>query len=101
MYGFRDQLNAIPLTRFRATLHGSSRYSARTSDMIEHTFDGRSMSYDPASERRTDDPFPRAAGSCGPDPPECLLRGGRVRARHLPPNTDSRARARREPAGEG
>ena len=29
MYGFSDQPNAIPLTRFSATLQGSSRYSAR------------------------------------------------------------------------
>ncbi len=29
MYGFSDQLNAIPLTRLSATLQGSSRYSAR------------------------------------------------------------------------
>jgi hypothetical protein len=29
MYGFSDHLNIIPLTRFSATLQGSSRYSAR------------------------------------------------------------------------
>ena len=50
IYGFNDQVKAIPLTRFSATLQGSSRYSARMR-LIEHTFDGRSMSYDPASER--------------------------------------------------
>ena len=27
MYGFSDQSNGIPLTRFSATLHGSIRYS--------------------------------------------------------------------------
>ena len=29
MYGFSDQSNIIPLTRFNAALQGSSRYSAR------------------------------------------------------------------------
>ena len=29
MYGFSDQSNGMPLTRFSATLQGSSRYSTR------------------------------------------------------------------------
>ena len=29
MYGLSDQPKLMPLTRLRATLHGSSRYSAR------------------------------------------------------------------------
>src|SRR5919109_2377318 len=38
MYGFSDHENIIPLTRFSATLQGSSRYSARTPGSIERTF---------------------------------------------------------------
>ena len=40
MYGLSDQRNGIPRTALSADLHGSSRYSARMPDRIEHTFDG-------------------------------------------------------------
>jgi glyoxylase-like metal-dependent hydrolase (beta-lactamase superfamily II) len=39
MYGFSDQEKAIPRTRLSADLQGSSRYSARTPESIEHMFD--------------------------------------------------------------
>jgi len=40
MYGFSDQPNIMPLTRFRADLQGSSRYSGRIVETrIEHPFD--------------------------------------------------------------
>ena len=38
MYGLSDQPNGMPFTRFRAALHGSSRYSARIRESIEHMF---------------------------------------------------------------
>src|SRR5438874_2829986 len=40
MYGFRDQLKPMPLTGFRAVLHGSSRYSTRmaSAGSIEQAF---------------------------------------------------------------
>jgi len=38
MYGLSDQSNIIPLTRFKALLQGSSRYSTRTPQVYEHAF---------------------------------------------------------------
>src|SRR5690348_7324282 len=41
MYGFSDQWNGIPVTRFSAERHGSSRYSTRsrmTTHPTEHVF---------------------------------------------------------------
>src|SRR5690348_5742881 len=38
MYGLSDHSNIIPLTRLRALLQGSSRYSTCTPGSLEHTF---------------------------------------------------------------
>src|SRR5690348_9569121 len=55
MYGFSDQPNIIPLTRFSATLQGSSRYSTRILESIERTF---VMTELPAGIRRLTLPLP-------------------------------------------
>jgi hypothetical protein len=66
MYGLRDQSKPIPLTRLRALLHGSSRYSTRTPQVYEHVFAhvGRTGRY---TQPKTldDDPFSPRPGQAG------------------------------------
>ena len=38
MYGFSDQPNGMPLTRFSATLQGSSRYALASAASYEQMF---------------------------------------------------------------
>src|SRR5579871_5017235 len=105
MYGLSDQPNGIPRTRLSAERQGSSRYSVRKPDSIEHTF----VSTGPAGgavtiarrsawtttttrrvPRQAHDPHARAAGPRGADPAERVLRRGRVRARHVAPHAHPR-----------
>src|SRR6476661_10998639 len=100
----------MPLTRLRALLHGSSRYSARMPEVYEQTFvssrdlaergRGRRPRYTPTRPWTTTpsvpgperpglhDTFSRAPRRCGADLAQRVLRRGRVRARDRAPNED-------------
>src|ERR671937_2343786 len=115
MYGFSDQLKAIPLTRFSAPLQGSSRYSTPTAgNSIEHLFatgpvrggipytrtgpwtTTNDLDVRPPGQRR--EPHSRTPRRRSADPRDRVLRRGRVRARHLTEDEDPRARGAGEPA---